>query len=231
MIDAERDFATMQDFIVGRLSDDEQRAFEDRLVRESALVRELEESLRMREGLRRLRTQGYLVEAASRVRSSRIWIPALAAAACAGLAVFLWLSHVTGPTATLVASLETRASANVRPQVAAHFTFVSMRGATTPDLGLPATGLIEFRAAPSTREGVHRYRVMLVREQEGGAAESVGALAGLAVSSDGYVHCYADASRLAPGRYALHLQPDTDAPGMAEVFPFNLRAGGTGSSP
>ena len=229
MIDAERDFATMQDFIVGRLSDDEQRAFEDRLVRESALVRELEESLRMREGLRRLRTQGYLVEAASRVRSSRIWIPALAAAACAGLAVFLWLSHVTGPAPILVASLESPASTN--PLVAAHFTFVSMRGATTPDLGLPATGLIEFRAAPSTREGVHRYRVMLVREQEGGAAESVGALAGLAVSSDGYVHCYADASRLAPGRYALHLQPDTGAPGVAEVFPFNLRAGGTGSSP
>jgi anti-sigma-K factor RskA len=38
VIDAERDFATMQDFIVGRLSDDEQRAFEDRLLRESALA-------------------------------------------------------------------------------------------------------------------------------------------------------------------------------------------------
>jgi hypothetical protein len=200
-------------------------------VRESELVRELEQSLRMREGLRQLRTQGYLVEAASRVRGSRIWIPALAAAACAGLALFLWLSHVTAPAGILVASLESRTSANVRPLVAARFTFVSMRGASAPDLGLPATGLIEVRAAPSAREGVHRYRVMLVREQEGGAGESVGALAGLAVSSDGYVHCYADAARLAPGRYALHLQPDTDAPGMAEVFPFNLRAGGTGSSP
>ena len=229
MIDAERDFATMQDFIVGRLSDDEQRAFEDRLARESELVRELEHSLRMREGLRRLRAQGYLGEAASRVRNSRVWIPALAAAACAGLALFLWLSRVTGPAGILVASLESRASTN--PSVAAHFTFVSMRGASAPDLALPSRGLIEFRAAPSTREGVHRYRMMLVREQENGASESVGALAGLAVSTDGYVHGYADASRLAPGRYALRIQPDSDTPGMAEVFPFNLRAGGTGSSP
>ena len=231
MTTAQRDFAKMQDFIVGRLSDNDRRAFEDRLACEPALARELEQSLRMREGLQQLRTQGYLGKAAARSQSFRIWVPALLAAACAGLALFLWLSHVNGPAGILVASLESRTSANVRPLIAAHFTFVSMRGATTPDLGLPATGLIEFRAAPSTREGVHRYRVMLVREQEGGAAESVGALAGLAVSSDGYVHCYADASRLAPGRYALHLQPDTGAPGVAEVFPFNLRAGGTGSSP
>ena len=43
MIDAGRAFATMQDFIVGRLSDDEQRAFEGRLVHESELVRELDQ--------------------------------------------------------------------------------------------------------------------------------------------------------------------------------------------
>jgi hypothetical protein len=227
-MDAARDYATMQDFIVGRLSDDEQRTFEDRLVREAELVRELEQSLRMREGLQRLRTQGHFRETTPRVPRFRIWLPALAAAACAGLALFLWLSHATGPSAILLASLEPRTATHVGPSVTAHFTFVSVRGASTPELVLPSTGLIEIRAAPSTRDGVHRYRLMLVRQDERGSAAPVGALSGLAVSTDGYLHCYADSSRLVAGSYVLRVQPDTDTSGMAEVFAFNLRAGGTG---
>jgi hypothetical protein len=229
VISAERDFATMQDFIVGRLSDDERRAFEDRLVHDPALARELEQSLRMRQGFQQLRTQGYFGKAATRGGRFRIWVPTLLAAACAGLALFLWLSNVTPASPVLIASLESRA-ADATPRVAAHFTFISVRGGSTPDLDLPSAGLIEIRAAPSTREAVHRYRVTLVRQEEGGVAKPFATLAGLALSSDGYVHCYADASRLGRGSYVLRIQPDADTRGMAESFPFNLRAGVTGSS-
>jgi hypothetical protein len=226
---AERDFETMQDFIVGRLSDAERRAFEDRLVRDPVLARELEQSLRMREGLQQLRTQGYVAKAASRGGRFRIWVPTVLAAACTGLALFLWLSHVPGPSPILLASLESR-TRDATSSVAAHFTFISVRGDATPDLELPAIGLIEIRAAPSARETVHRYRVTLVRQEEGRGAEPAATLAGLALSSDGYVHCYADASRLAPGSYVLRIQRDTDTPGVADIFPFNLRSGVTGSS-
>jgi hypothetical protein len=229
VITAERDFATMQAFIMGRLSDDERRAFEDRLAHDPALARELEQSLRMREGLQQLRTRGYFGNAATRGKRFRIWAPTLLAAASAGLALFLWLSNVTPASPVLMASLESR-TADVRPRVAARFTFISVRGGSTPDLDLPSAGLIEIRAAPSTRETVHRYRVTLARQEEGGVAKPFATLAGLALSSDGYVHCYADASRLAQGSYVLRIQPDTGTPGMAEMFPFNLRAGITGSS-
>jgi hypothetical protein len=229
MITAERDFATMHAFIVGRLSDDERRAFEHRLAHDPMLARELEQSLRIREGFQQLRTQGYFGKAATRGGRFRIWVPALLAAACAGLALFLWLSNITGPSPVLTASLESR-TADVTPWVAAHFTFVSVRGSSTPDLDLPAGGLIEIRAAPSTRETVHGYRVTLARQEEGGVAKPVATLAGLALSSDGFVHCYADASRLARGSYVLRIQPDNGTPGTAEMFPFNLRAGVTGSS-
>ncbi|MBV8909400.1 MAG: hypothetical protein JOZ89_01435, partial [Gammaproteobacteria bacterium] len=83
MIAAARDLELMQDYIVGRLSEDERRAFEYRLVREPALVRELEDSLQIREGLRQLRAQGYFTRAASRGRRFLPWVPALAAAALA----------------------------------------------------------------------------------------------------------------------------------------------------
>jgi len=63
--DAGRDVERMQDYMVGRLSDDEHRAFEDRLVRDPGLVREFEQSLRLSEGLHQLRAQGHFDKAAS----------------------------------------------------------------------------------------------------------------------------------------------------------------------
>ncbi len=229
-MNADRDFATMQDFIVGRLSDEERQAFEDRLVREPALVRDLEQSLRMRAGLEQLRTEGYFQKTTYRGGSFRIWIPALVAAAGAGLALFLWLSRAAGPSPILVASLDSRTAARATSSVVAHFTFVSVRGGSAPDLDLPSAGLIEIRAAPNTRGTVNRYRATLIRQNEGAVAEPVAALANLALATDGYVHCYADASRLVPGSYVLRIQTDGVASGMAEEFPFNLRVRGTVSS-
>jgi len=131
-----RDSERMQDYIVGRLSDHEHRAFEDRLVRDPGLVHELEQSLRLSDGLHQLRAQGYFDKAASRAGGSRIWLPVLAAASIAGLALLLWLQPSTGPLPVLTASLDSRAPA-VGPPVAAHFTFVAVRGSAIPDL-LPA---------------------------------------------------------------------------------------------
>jgi hypothetical protein len=229
-----RDFVRMQDYIVGRLSDDERRAFEDRLLRDPQLVRELEQSLRMREGLQQLRGQGCVATAASRGkvasrgRSLRLWLPALAAAAIAGLALFLWVQRGASPV--LTASLESGSGAHDAPFVTGPFTFVPMRGGLTPDVDLPSAGLIEFRAAPAMRLTGPRYRVTLMRRDPGGSDEPVGALAGLALSSDGYVHCFADASRLTQGSYLLRIAPDTTTNAIAE-FQFNLRASRTELSP
>jgi hypothetical protein len=230
VIDAGRDFERMQDYVVGRLSDDEQRALEDRLVRDPGLVHEFEQSLRLGEGLHQLRAQGYFDTAASRARGSRIWLPLLAAAAIAGLALFLGLRSSTGPSPVLTASLESR-TAGVAPSVTAHFTFVAMRESSTPDLDLPSGGVIELRAAPATHMTASGYRMTLVQQDEGGGSKPVGAVAGLALSADGYVHGYADASRLGPGGYMLRIEPDAATPGTAEVFPFTLRARGTRPTP
>jgi len=230
VVEVGRDFERMQDFIVGRLSDDEHRAFEDRLARDPALVHELEQSLRLSEGLHQLRAQGYFDKAATRARGSRIWLPLLAAAGIAGVALFLRLQPSTGPLPVLTASLDSRAPA-VGPSVAAHFTFVAVRDGSIPDLDLPSVGVIEFRAAPATHLTASRYRMTLVRQDEGVASKPVGAAAGLQVGADGYVHGYADASRLEPGRYLLRIEPDAANPGTGEVFPFNLRARGARSTP
>jgi len=230
VIDAAKDFATLQAFIVGRLPDDERRAFENRLTREPVLVNELEQSLRMREGLRQLRARGYSTDAAPQRARFRTWGTALAAAASVVLALFLWLPRATAPAPVLMASLESRAVAGATSLVVAHFTFVSMRGGSVPDLELPAAGLIELRAAPITDPTVQRYRVSLARQREGTVDEPVAALAGLAMGTDGYVHCYADAARLAAGSYVLRIQPDSRTAGTEAAFPFNLRPHATDPS-
>ena len=147
MIDVARDFERMRAYIVGRLPDDEVRAFEDRLVRDPELVREFEQSLRLRAGMQELRTQGYFAGRSSYPSRRRLLLPALAAAVIAGLALFLWVQTRTADAPLLTAALDTRGGA-VAGQIAAHFTFVAVRSGSTIDLELPARGMIEFRAAP-----------------------------------------------------------------------------------
>ena len=236
MIIATGDWVRMRDYIAGRLSDDESLAFEDRLLSDPGLARELEQALRLREGLHRLREQGYVRRAPTRRIGSRFWLPALVAAAAAGVALVLgvyrgaWMHRATGPSTVLMESLESR-SAGAGQLIAAHFTFVPVRGSSTPDLDLPSAGLIEFRVAPASRIGSLRYRVTLLRRNQANALEPLATLAGATLSADGYVHAQADAARLEPGSYALRIEPDAAVPGLAATFPFNLRNRGAVSSP
>jgi len=219
MIDLDHDFERMRDYVRGRLTDDERQTFEDRLTRDPELVRELEQTLRLREGLERLRDEVYFVKPAPRpVRRLLVWMPALAAAAVAALAIILWVQPQSS-TRVLRASLGSAGAADI----SAHFTFVSMRGSSSYDLDRPAAGVIEFRASPTGPAAGAPYRLTLERVGRGGAAEPVGTLADLAPGADGYLHGFADASRLPAGRYVLRVGAAGQTTETALAFPFELR--------
>jgi hypothetical protein len=219
VIDVARDFERMRAYIVGRLPDDEVRAFEDRLVRDPELVREFEQSLRLRAGMQELRAQGYFAGRSSHPSRRRLLLPALAAAVIAGLALFLWVQTRTADAPLLTAALDTRGGA-VDGQIAAHFTFVAVRGGSTIDLELPARGMIEFRVAPPAHAAERKYRLTLLAAA---AAQPIGMLDGVAPRADGYLYGYADAARLTAGSYVLSVEPRNGAAGPAETFRFNLR--------
>ena len=232
MIDVGRDFERMRDYVGGRLTEDERRTFEDRLVRDPELVREFEQTLQLREGLEQLREQAYFGKSAPRtgatgVRRFLLWTPALAAAAVAALAIILWVQprSVAPSPGVLLASLEPGTGSGAGQPVNAIFRFVSMRGGSSDDLELPAGGLIEFRAAPSAHAAGSPYRVTLARAVAGGASQSIGTLTDLAPAADGDLHCYADASRLTAGHYELRVEPRGAAPGTGEGFAFKLHSG------
>lgn len=223
MIDVERDFERMRDYVGDRLADDERRAFEDRLARDAELVRELEQTLRLREGLERLKEQGYFVRPARHTaRRLLTWVPALAAAAIAGLAVILWVQPRMASPGVLRASVESRGAPGLTAAVAAQFTFVSMRGSSSYDLDRPGAGLIEFRTSPAGPVAGTRYRLTLARIGPAGAPEPIGTLLDLLPGADGYLHGYADASALTAGRYLLRVKPMGQASGAVLAFPFEL---------
>jgi hypothetical protein len=220
---AGRNFERMQDYIVGRLSDDERRAFENRLVREPALVRELEESLQLREGLEQLRAKGYSVGLIARLRSARFW-PALAAAAVAALALFLsWHREIAPPSV-----LTEPVSIGVAPLDSdVGFTFRVMRGEDKQlILELPPPGMFPLRIAPATQLAGSLYSVTLRRLDAAGSVSITDAWSALPLGPDGLVHCSVDASRLTAGSYSLHIERE-GAETDAVDFPFSLKAAGS----
>ena len=69
-----------------------------------------------------------------------------------------------------------------------------------------------------------RYRMVLLRQEARGRSRVLGSLDGIALSADGYLHCYLDAARLIQGDYELRLEPDSGVPSSTTAFAFALRA-------
>ena len=234
MIDVSRDLERIRDYLGGRLLEDDRRAFEHRLLADPELVREVELSLRLREGLERLRASGRIdFVRGPAPRRARFWAAGAAvAAAAAGVAVVWWVDPTLRSASVLTASIPAVVTnSNSGGAAVARFTFVALRGfASTPVLALPARGVVELRIAPATRSAGLVYRVTLERWMGAAPRSKIGSVAGLAPGPDGFVRCFADASRLQPGDYALQIAGG-DEPGAAQTFNFTLRSDASPSSP
>lgn len=220
MSDVARDIDEIRNYLQGRLSEEQELVFQDRLARDPMLARELEQSLRMREGLQQLEAEGYFATAAttrdSRTRGIPQWlVPLAAAAVIATVCVYVWMDRASVLTA-LPAARAGGASA-----IVTQFTFISMRDAP-PKISAPASGLIELRAAPETVIA-SSYRLTLIRHQ-GALQQHIGSLGGLSPAGDGYLHAYAEAARLEPGSYVLQVAPESASSSEPNEYPFTLQS-------
>ncbi|MDE2135917.1 MAG: hypothetical protein KGJ68_00650 [Gammaproteobacteria bacterium] len=210
----------IRDYLVGRLSERERLVFQDRVARDPTLARELEHSLRLREGLRQLQGQGYFAapDAPRLVRSVRLarWLPLAAAAIVAAVCVGAWW-ELKDADSLLSASPDRIAAGHGSP--AAQWTFISTRGAQVPRLELPTGGRIELRIAPETSAtGAQRITLLRIR---GTTVQTLGAVEGT-VMPDHYLHAYADAARLSPGDYRLRIEAEEGQATSPREFPFTL---------
>jgi hypothetical protein len=194
------------DYLAGRLSEADAKAFEAQCDEDPGLVRAVEDTLRLREGLETLRTQGVLGELIRRrLPWSRRQLGAIAAALAAiALLVGVPLSTRPALVSATVAGLGTRFSA--APSVSATYSFALMRQAPRePRLALPEGGTLELRMLAPDTANAHSFATRLEALDTSGSAVVVGSLSGLAPGEDGFVSLFVDASRIRPGRYRLTL--------------------------
>ncbi len=196
-------------YLAGQLDEAEAAAFEKHYENDRDVVREIERTLRMKEGLAVLNERGQL-DALMRPRTA--WKPALALAA--GLAmvvvgVLLWVGQATvGPIAGTIAALGER---NGQPlQVVSTYVLARTRGTPpTMAVALPKDGgALELRMIPSSRARSGDFRVTIAQLDAADAAAPLGETRAGQSSEDGFVTAYLDSSKLARGRYRVELLPE-----------------------
>jgi hypothetical protein len=221
----------VQDYVAGRLSDSEREAFEERLLNDSGLVRDLEESLRLREGLEVLRERKIL-EQLRHPRRRGVFVGARWAAVAAAVvivvsgAVYLGERYLGERSAPVVAASlgALRGGSSPALGVVGRYSFAAMREeASTPEIALPASGALELRALTAVTDASRAFDVTLsvMRDQK---ASQIGMAEHVVPDTEGFVVIYVDASRLEPGDYGLSVEPlGAGKEAAGERFAFRLR--------
>jgi hypothetical protein len=215
----------VRDYVAGRMSAAERESFEGRLVTDVNLVRELEESLRLREGLEVLREQKMLRGFSPANRRSALvrfaWGFAGAVAAVLVSVTLYYAKHLPPIVAGSITALSL--GSGPAPPVVERYAFVGMRAKdSTPELALPARGALELRALAAVSPASGTFRVTLDQIQTQKISR-IGVEEHLVPDSDGFVAIYANTSRLEPGEYLLTVRQDGDQNSAAtEPFAFRL---------
>jgi len=228
MATPERDVVAARDYVAGLLSDAERETFEERLLEDDRLVEDLEQAVRLREGMELLRQQQILGELRRPRRRSveKVFVSAMAAAlAIVAVSAAVYYGKRSPPIVSAsVVSLHGVSSAPLA--VVQRYSFAAMRGeASSMDLSLPASGALELRALTPVTDASRAFRVTLSRIRSQGALR-IGGVQHVVPDVDGFVAVYADASRLEPGGYSLSVEPEDGQPTPAEQFTFGLNRAG-----
>ncbi|MBS0374434.1 MAG: hypothetical protein JSR73_07610 [Proteobacteria bacterium] len=217
---------TLVDYLADRLPDRERAEFERAAAARPEVVHELEQTLRLREGLAVLREQGRLPlrrRAPSTWRRSGAWA---IAATVAAVAIAVVLTVRTSPPD--VPRLGTRAPAP--GVVAGTLTLVSTRGNAEPVVMVapPPGQLLEIRALAGSASGTTHYTLTLERFGADGTTASVGVARDLAPDAASMLVVYVPAESLPPGRYALRVDSRVaGAVGEHDLFGFDVIAAGS----
>lgn len=201
-IDAEH---TIERYLAGRMTSSQSEAFEQYVSEHPDIRGQLEETLKFREGLARLRDRGELDELLRRPPHRR-WLAYAAAAAVAIVAIGLWLRSPELPVLAR-SPAELALQRHGHPGILATQVLARTRGtAEVTTVQLPSDpGLIELRMVPSVLRSGTRYRVRLNRLNGPSGRTDFGLLEGVPQGTDGYVTIYIDRAPLIAGDYEVSL--------------------------
>jgi hypothetical protein len=195
-------------YLAGRLSANQMDSFEQDVSRDPRIRDQLERTLKLKEGLARLREHGELDDLL-RAPAPRRWslYAAAASVAFASLAVALWLQvRSPGPSILL---LSPSSSAQEHAPLAGTYTLARTRASTgATEVRLPSkAGLIRLRVVPSADAVAQPGHTLVLQRVDTQPVRLMGRLDAGAPGPDGYLTVYVDAGRLAPGIYELSVTP------------------------
>jgi hypothetical protein len=215
---------TVRDYLAGRLSDADARAFEERFTHDPSIVSAMEDVLRLREGLATLRADGQLAHVLkAREHPLRQWVMFASAAALVAIAMFDGVQMFSGKpeVSSSVAGLKL---AHAVPAVVARYSLAAMREVPAiPLLDLPLAGAIELRVLAPAAGPRTNYQVSLAALDGAGLPATVGSAGRLARDADGFVSIFVDAAQLKPGDYVVAVAPDPGDDADASHIPIRLR--------
>ena len=202
-------------YLADQLTQVEREAFEEQLVQDPAVLRELEATARFKRGLQKLRESGQLEElVADRSSAQRWWMSAAAAIAIFALTFgLLWRIESSPPMmASTVSTLVDREGHPL--SVGATYAVFRKRSTTVADavITLPAARqAIELRVLPDSNMQPP-YGVSLMSQSAPTDRPRLASVADLRPAEDGFVSVFIDSQQLAPGDYVVSVSgAGTDA--------------------
>jgi hypothetical protein len=202
-------------YLAGQLSDSEAAQFEALCATSPDVVRDVEEIMRMKEGLATLRARG---ELDTIVRRSVRWyrrptLLALAASiAAVSVGTALWFGSravVSGPLAATLSGI--RDAHGRRLAIASRHTILRTRaGQVDAEITLPAMpGAIELRILPEDVPPIPPYRLRIERLEDDDSRALLADVEGLTPAADGFVQAFLNSGSLGRGRYFAILGSQT----------------------
>jgi hypothetical protein len=221
-IDAEHMVAR---YLAGQLSAADELFFEGYAADHPEIFREVESTLRLKEGLAVLHDRGEL-KTLLRQGNRRAQFAAAAAAVLVLVTLGIW-AWWHGPTRPLILAgspAEFATDPARRLPIGDTFTLIRSRGQDAAiDLSLPTKrSAIRIRVLPSVFVERGQYRARLERVEPERGAAVVGEIGGLMVGEDRFVTLYLDSAQLAPGEYAITLA-GAGSEARAEADRFTVR--------
>ena len=215
-------------YLADQLSPAQAEAFEAYYTQHPSMVREIEYTLRLKEGLATLRDRQQL-DALMKARRWRWALPLSIAAAVAGAALGTWTWY--GPSnrapvaaGTLESLLE---SGQATLPLSGKYMLVRVRSAEQVPLEIPLPTLhsaVELQVLPTGGAAAAPYRLVIESHPTEGKPKPVAEVPGLVPGSDGLVAAWLDSERIPRGQYTVELRSERgEAAAPAERFVIELR--------
>jgi hypothetical protein len=215
-------------YLADQLTPGEAEAFETYYLNHPNMVREIEQALRLKEGLATLRDRGQLEELMNAPRSLRRWATPLSIAAAVAVAVvggWAWLgSTKASPVAATLDELVADAGAPL--PLGGKYLLVRTRSAGEAlQIPFPANrSALELQMLPSAGPEGAPYRVTVSLADAEARSREVGEVKALSPGPDGLVTTVLDSGSLEPGRYTVELASEqSDATMPPDRFLIELR--------